>query len=251
VSALAPLFAPNRPDFRHPGESRDPVLAVAVGFSRRQLRRRAGSFASAAVSLTVIPAKAGIHLDLAVAPDFSRIKLRYRRVWSASAAADLLLLTSGILPSAPSGPPSAFALLLQRSERPKRSRQEKGRPELRAPRWSRGVRVGRAGSSTAHPCADEELARIHARDPSGFSPDRRRCATGPGIKSEAEQEPSKSAHSKAKSESEAALPLPPFHGGRCRRQMGANGAKAVADQKSLSHRTSSESPIPNPESPQQ
>jgi hypothetical protein len=61
---------------------------------------------------------------------FSGTKRVLREVSSASAATEFLLLTPGILLSAPSGPPSAFAPLLRRSARAKRSSPEKARPTL-------------------------------------------------------------------------------------------------------------------------
>jgi hypothetical protein len=67
---------------------------------------------------------------------FSGTKRVLREVSSASAATEFLLLTPGILLSAPSGPPSAFAPLLRRSARAKRRNQEKARPTL-APRCAR------------------------------------------------------------------------------------------------------------------
>ena len=114
-------------------------------------------------------------------------------------------LIPGILPSTPSGPPSAFALLLQRSACPRERTKEKGTRSY-APAIEPRVRVGRGGFSDSTPCADGERAHFgptplpafvgtrtsmcSVRAPSGYSTDPRRCATGPGSRAAAEQEQS-------------------------------------------------------------
>jgi hypothetical protein len=64
---------------------------------------------------------------------------------------------------------------------PKRSDQEKGRPSIAAPGpAARGFVDDGRSSLTAHPCADSERARIHARAPSGFSVRRPPALKGEG-----------------------------------------------------------------------
>jgi hypothetical protein len=76
-------------------------------------------------------------------------------------AAESLFLTPGLLPFAPSGPPSAFAPLLRRSESPKKSNQKKGDPD-EAPSLREGARRA------------YEVSRRHIRVPTRNS--RTSCA---------------------------------------------------------------------------
>jgi len=144
-------------------------------------------------------------LDHSVANGFSRIKLRFRTVSSASAAADLLLF-----------------------ERPKRSRQEKGRPELRARDGAAGSRrSGGVLRQYIHVLTENSRASMRAPPVGAIHPTAAAALRDPGSRATARAE-----QGKAKRRARAKRLCPsPVHGGRCRRQMGANGAKVLADQK--------------------
>ncbi len=94
-------------------------------------------------------------------------------------AAESLSLTPGILPSAPSAPPSAFAPLLRRSASPRESNQREGDPGSAPPA---AVRVGRVGFGEARPCAFAELALFLCATLRDF-PDPPPLHTGPEVKS--------------------------------------------------------------------
>jgi hypothetical protein len=151
---------------RRPGSSScrcsrplSPSATASRDFRRRQRAR----------TLIVIPAKAGIHLDLAVALGFSRRWRRCRRISSASAAAESLFLACcedfhrPYKQASLQGLPASTSMCWRSPGRSFASTNP-GSPRSYAPRDGAAgfASVGR-GSSTAHPCADEELARIHGR----------------------------------------------------------------------------------------
>src|SRR5690606_35191871 len=93
-------------------------------------------------------------------------------------AAGSLFFTPGILPSAPSGPPSAFAPLLRRSASPKKSNQKKSDPD-EAPSLREGSRRASGGFRRHNHCAGGKLARIVRATLRAWSPARRRFIRDP------------------------------------------------------------------------
>ena len=92
---------------------------------------------------------------------------------------------------------------------PRESNQREGHPMARPPGiLPCGCAGGLRGFSTAHPCAGEKLAGIHAGHPAGFPPPTRRAIGAPGRAARSRRALFREAKSKARQQQSRASPLP-------------------------------------------